>query len=328
MAKKPFAYAVLEGVRQEMRSSPKLVACFGQGTSTATSPSGDVIDLQKEFAGPRVLTDETQPIDESWYAGWASGMAAAGHPVLFFLPHMADLVATETIYSNIAKLGYGSGGQVRQPVTIWVNGPYRQDGQAVQHTDMGEESIYAFMPGLKVVMPSDAYDGKGLMISALRDPDPVVFFVYSLVSSSAPVEVPDEAYTIPIGKAIVRQEGKDITIVGWGSSSTEIAKALPKLKEAGISAEYIDPRTLKPFDNDTLAASVKKTGRLLVVDEGTYTGSFSSYIVAEAAQRVRGALVKRITFPDSPGPGAREMIQWMTPNEPKITDAVKQMVKL
>jgi pyruvate dehydrogenase E1 component beta subunit len=326
MAKKPFSYAVLEGIRQEMRRTPKLSACFGQGTNTATTPAGDVIDLQKEFAG-RVLTDDTQPIDESWYAGWASGMAAAGNPVLFFLPHMADLVATETIYSNIAKLGYGSGGQVRQPVTIWVNGPYRQDGQAVQHTDMGEESFYAFMPGLKVVMPSDAYDGKGLMISALRDPDPVVFFVYGLISSSPPVEVPDEAYTIPIGKAIVRQEGKDITLVGWGSSAIEIAKALPKLKDAGISVEYIDPRTIKPFDGDTLAASVKKTGRLLVVDEGTYTGSFSSFIVAEAAQRVRGALVKRITFRIRRS-RRREMIRWMTPDAPKIIDAVQQMVKL
>ncbi|HEX9075602.1 MAG TPA: transketolase C-terminal domain-containing protein [Anaerolineae bacterium] len=328
MAKKPFAYAALEGIRQEMKSNPKLSVCFGQGTNTATSMTGDIIDLQDEFKGPRVLTDETQPIDEGWYAGWASGMAVAGNPTLFFLPHMAHLVATETIYSNIAKLGYGSGGGIKQPVTIWVNGAYRQIGQSIQHTDAGQEAIYIYMPGLKVVMPNDAYDGKGLLISALRDPDPVVYYVYSKVSSTAPVEVPDEAYTIPIGKAFVKQEGKDLTLVAWGNVITEVDKALAKFKDMGISVEYIQPRTLKPFDTETLAASVKKTGRLLVVDEGPYTGTFSSHVIAEAAQRVRGALVKKITFPDAPGPGAQEMIEWMTPDAPKIIDAVQQMVKM
>lgn len=329
MSKKPYSYAILEGVAQEMRANPKLCVNFGQGDYTATSLTGDVLNLNKEFPYPRTLPRHMNPIDEGWYTGWCNGMAAAGFSALARYPNMAGLIATEYVYNNIAKLHYMSGGQIQQSVVLWMDGSNRRVGQAGQHTETGQESIYAFMAGLKIVCPSTVYDAKGLMISALRDPDPVIYYDYSRAAGGeGAADVPDEAYTVPIGKAIVRQEGKDITIVAWAPTTVEVLKALPVLAKAGISVEFIDPRTIKPLDTETLVASVKKTGRLLVVDQSSYTNSFSSHVIAEVAQGVRGALVKKICFPDAPGPGAAEMIRWMTPDAPKIIDAVKQMVKL
>lgn len=328
MSKKPYAYAILEGVAQEMKANPKLCCNFGQGDYTATSLTGDILNLNKEFPFPRTLPRHMNPIDESWYAGWCNGMSAAGFPTLARFPNMAGLIATEYVYNNIAKAHYMTGGQIPQAVVLWMDGSNRRVGQAGQHTETGQESLYAFMAGLKVVCPSTVYDAKGLMIAALRDPDPVVYYDYSRAAGGDAEEVPDEPYTVPIGKAIVRQEGKDITIVAWAPTHVEVLKALPALKKAGISVEYVDPRTIKPFDTETVAASVKKTGRCLVVDQSSYTNSFSSHVISEVAQNVRGALMKKICFPDAPGPGAREMITWMTPDAPKIIDAVKQMVKL
>ncbi len=328
MSKKPYVYAILEGVAQEMQANPKICANFGQGTYTATDLTGKVLNLGTMFPYPRTLVRPQNPIDEGWYAGWSNGMAAAGFTTLARFPSMAGLIAAEYIYNNIAKLNYMTGGQVKQACVLWMDGAYRQPGQAGQHTEVGQESIYAFYPGLKIVIPSNAYDAKGLMISALREGTPVMLYEYTLVEAGDATDVPDEPYTVPIGKAAVRQEGTDITVVAWAPTTVEVLKALPALKTAGISVEYIDPRTIKPLDTATLVASVKKTKRMLVVDQGPYTNSFSSHVIAEVAQQVRGALLKKITFPDAPGPGAPEMITWMTPDAPKIIDAVKQMVKV
>jgi pyruvate dehydrogenase E1 component beta subunit len=183
------------------------------------------------------------------------------------------------------------------------------------------------LEGIKVVVPSDAYNGKGLMIAAIRDADPVIYVQYSEVGSTAPVEVPDEAYTVEIGKAAVRQEGKDLTLVAWAPATIDVAKALPEIAKAGVSVEYIDLQSIKPLDTATLFASVKKTGRLLVVEHGPY-GGFSSHVISEVAQFVPGSKVRKITFPDAPGPGAREMIEWMRPDAPKILDAAVKMMKL
>jgi pyruvate/2-oxoglutarate/acetoin dehydrogenase E1 component len=143
------------------------------------------------------------------------------------------------------------------PLVLWIGGAGRRQGSAGQHTDVGAEVIYTYMAGLKVVVPSNAYDAKGLMIAAIRDPDPVVFRDYSEVASGEQPDVPDEAYEVPIGKAVVRQEGKDLTIVAWAPATVDVAVAMPNIAKAGISAEYIDPRTLKPLDVDTLVASQK-----------------------------------------------------------------------
>jgi pyruvate dehydrogenase E1 component beta subunit len=178
-----------------------------------------------------------------------------------------------------------------------------------------------------VVVPSNAYDAKGLLITALRDPDPVVYYDYGEVKSGQQPEVPDEAYEVPLGSAVVRQQGRDLTIVAWAPATVEVARALPEIAKAGISVEYIDPRTLKPFDVETLVASVRKTRRLLVVEHAHYTGGYGSQVITEAVQEVPGIRARKISFPDVPGPGAGVMMEWLRPDAPKIVDAARQIMR-
>lgn len=327
MATKSFGYAVLEGIAQEMRADPYLSLCYEYEYPSAVGPTGELLDLGREFPYPRTSL-KGFAIDEAWFVGWASGMAMAGTPAIARIPFMASLFAVEQIWNQIGKLRLMTGGQASMSVVLWIGSMGRMAGLAAQHTDAGEEAIYCYFPGLKVVCPSNAYDAKGLMISAIRDPDPVVYLSYSGAQAGAGPEVPDEAYEVPIGPAEVRQEGTDLTIVAWGAATIQVARALPDIEAAGISAEYIDPRTLKPLDVDTLAASVDKTGRLLVVDFSHNCNGYGSHVVAEVAQRVSGAKFKKLAFPDAPAPAAAEMIAWMTPDAPKIVEAAQKMMAL
>jgi pyruvate/2-oxoglutarate/acetoin dehydrogenase E1 component len=240
---------------------------------------------------------------------------------------MTTLYAIEYIYNQAGKLRSMTGGQASMPFVLWQGGGSRTKGSAGQHTEVGQEALYANLPGIKVVVPSNAYDAKGLLIAAIRDPDPVIYFDYPEVKSGEQPEVPDDAYEVPIGKAVVRQPGKDVTIVAWAPASVEVKRALPLIAKAGISVEYIDPRTLKPLDVDTLVASVKKTRKLLVVEHGHYTGSYGSHVIAEVVQAVPGVKARKIAFPDVPGPGAAGMMGWLRPDAPKIVDAAKQIMR-
>jgi pyruvate dehydrogenase E1 component beta subunit len=243
-------------------------------------------------------------------------------------PSMAPLFIIECVFEQASKLRAMTGGQAAMPIVFVSDGSSRKGGSAQQHTDVGQEAIFAFMPGITVVCPTNSYDAKGLMASAIHLGGPVVFMNYGEAGSSAPVEVPDAVYEVPIGKAAIRREGKALTLVAWAPATIDCEVAVPDIVKAGIDVEYIDLRTLKPLDNDTLFASVKKTGRLLVVEHGPYTNSFSSHVLAEVAQFVPGAKVRKITFPDAPGPNPTEMIMWMRPDAPKIIDAAKNMMKL
>ena len=325
MAVKPYAYAVLEAVAQEMRADPYMAFFWEYSAPVATLPSGQILDLAKEFGIPRT-SGLGWAIDETWIWGTAAGYAMTGQKVVARVPSMANVFAIEYVFEQIGKLRHMTGGQANMPLVLWADGAGRVRGSAGQHADAGQETLYANLPGVKVVVPSNAYDAKGLMVAAIRDPDPVVYFDYAEVRSTAPLDVPDDPYEVPIGKAAVRQEGKDLTIVSWAPATVDVEKALPEIQKAGISAEYIDLRSLKPMDTDTLVASVQKTKRLLVVEHGHYTAGFSAHVVAEAAQRVPGAKFMRITFPDAPPPGAQVMIQWLRPDPPKILDAAKRMV--
>lgn len=329
MAKKPFKYAWVEGLAQEMRKNPKVSCIFQLSVPVVTLPTGEVIDLAQEF-GNDLTTYRTvvAPIDEDFNVGTGSGAALAGCPMVVEIPSMTSTFNAEHIFNEISKLRLMTGGQANFPMVIVIDMAARVEGPAAQHNDVGAESIYAFFPGIKVIDPSNAYDAKGLMVAALHQKDPVIFMNYTEAGSSAPIEVPDEQYEVPIGKAIVRQTGKDVTLVAWAPATTDVDKAYPEFAKAGIFVDYIDLRTIKPLDTETIFASVKKTGRLLVVDHAPYTNSFSSHVIAEVAQFVPGTKCRKITFPDAPGPGAREMILWMRPDAPKIIDAVKQMMKL
>jgi pyruvate dehydrogenase E1 component beta subunit len=326
MAKKPYSYAQLEAVALEMRKNPDMVFFYEYETPVATLPTGEVLDLVKEFGDVRT-SGHGWAIDEQWIVGVAIGTAAAGSISIARTPSMASLYAIEFIFNQAGKLRSMTGGQANMPFVLWAGGAGRSKGSAGQHTDVGQEALYANLPGIKVVVPSNAYDAKGLMTAAIRDPDPVVYFDYPEVKSGEQPDVPDEAYEVPLGKAAVRQEGKDLTLVAWAPATVDVKRALPDLAKAHISVEVIDPRTLKPLDVDTLVASARKTRRLLVVDHGHYTNGFGSHIIAEVAQAVPGVKVKKIAFPDVPGPGAQSMMAWLRPDAPKIVDAAIQLMK-
>lgn len=326
MANKPYNYAQLEGLAQEMRANPDMVFFYEYQVPTATLPTGEVLDLAKEF-GPIRTSGRGWPIDEHWIAGAAIGAAAAGSKAVARLPSMAPIYAIEYVQNQAGKIRSMTGGQASMPFVLWQDSAGRGRGMAGQHTDVGHESLYAQLPGVKVVAPSDAYDAKGLLIAAIRDPDPVVYLDYSEVKAGVQPDVPDEAYEVPLGKAVVRQPGKDLTLIAWAPATVDVKKALPDLERAGVSVEFIDPRSLKPLDLDTLAASARKTRRVLVVEHGHYTASFGSHVISEIAQLVPGVKVKKLAFPDVPGPGSAEMMAWLRPDAPKIVDACIQLMR-
>ena len=326
MAKKSYYCAQLEGVAHEMRADPKMVFYYEFQAPTTALPNGEILNLAKEFGNLRT-SGVGWPIDEQWIVGAAIGAAAAGSKAIARIPTMAAIYAIEYVQNQAGKIRSMTGGQASMPLVLWIDGAGRTRGSAGQHTDVGMEALYAQLPGTKVVAPSNAYDAKGLLIASLRDPDPVIYLDYGEVKPGDQPEVPDDAYEVPLGKAEVRQQGRDLTIVAWAPATVDVNRALPELAKAGISAEFIDPRSLKPLDVATLVASVKKTRRLLVVEHGHYTAGYGSHVLAEVLQEVQGVKARKLAFPDVPGPGSGVMMSWLRPDAPKIVDAAVQLMK-
>ena len=326
MAKKTYYYAQLEAVAQEMRADPEMVYYYEYQKPTTIGPTGEIFDLVGEFGDLRT-SGRGWPIDESWIAGVAIGVDAAGSKAIARLPSMAQIFAIEFVYNQAGKLRSMTGGQANMPFVLWVDGAGRRRGSAGQHTDVGAESLFANLPGIKVAVPSNAFDAKGLLISAIRDPDPVVYIDYPEVKSGMQPDVPDDAYEVPLGQASVRTSGRHVTLVAWAPATVEASRAVAELAKRGVSVEFIDPRSLKPLDTDTILASARKTGRLLVVEHGHYTAGFGAHVVAEVAQAVPGIKTRRLAFPDVPGPGAAGMMGWLRPDAPKIVDAAVQLLR-
>ncbi len=298
---KSMSFAILEAIQGEMQRDPTLTLLYEyQRPSAAWNERR--INLESEFGRPRV---QFCAIDEQWIVGGALGMAMTGVPAIAHIPSMATFIPFELMFNHAGKLRHMTGGQASFPMVLWADMARRDPYQGGQHADAGLESAYARLAGLKVVIPSTPYDAKGLMVSAIRDVDPVVFCHYPMPAAGP--EVPDDPYTVPIGEAAVRSEGKDLTIVGYAPQTAEIAKAVEQLKQDGISAEFIDPRTLAPLESvmGPIVASVKKTGRLLTADEGSYSFCNGAEIIARVAEAVPGVKVKRLAFPDAPAPGRR-----------------------
>jgi len=320
---KSMTYAILEAIQGEMRQD-KFLTLLYEYQNPAAGWANRSINLDREFGPPRV---QFCAIDEEWIVGGAMGMSMIGVRAIAHIPSMATFIPYELMFNHAGKLRHMTGGQAAFPMVLWADMATRSPLQGGQHADAGLESAYARLAGLKVVIPSNPYDAKGLMISAIRDVDPVVYCHYP-VPATGP-EVPDEPYTVPIGQAVVRTEGKDITIVGYAPQTVEIAKAVEQLQKEGISAEFIDPRTLAPLEEvmDPIIKSVKKTGRLLTSDEGSYSFCNCAEIIARVAEAVPGVHVKRLAFPDAPAPGAPEMLDYMKVDAAKIVAAAKRLLK-
>ncbi len=295
---KYFMAAMREGLAEALREDERVVILgedIDRGVIGATSK------LIKEFGPVRI---RNTPISEAGFVGSAVGAAAVGvRPVVDLMYSSFMYVAMDQIANQAAKLRYMSGGQVELPLTIFANtGP--SGGSAAQHSESPHPMLMN-TAGLKVVMPSDPHDAKGLMIAAIRDPNPVIYLQDGMLAGTKGV-VPDGAYEIPLGKAEVKREGSDVTVVAVGVLVREALGVAERLgSEHGVSVEVIDPRTLSPLDLATIFTSVEKTGRLVVCDNARMTCSLASEIAAAVTERMfhrLHAAPRRVAIRDVPIP--------------------------
>jgi pyruvate dehydrogenase E1 component beta subunit len=322
MPKKGFEYAYYEAVQQEMKRDENVIYWYENQSPVATFGRLPIINLDSEFGRPRV---NMSGIDEMWYVAAAFGASRAGLRTISIIPSMADALAFHHL-AEYPKIYCGSGGDEAFPIVIVQQVPAQVVGGGQSHSDYECDSWYMHVPCLKTVVPSTAYDAKGLMVSAIRSDDPVIYLMSGDLRATAD-DVPDEPYEVPIGKAAVRKEGKDITIVTSGPGAAVCGPAVEQLTKDGTSVEYIDLRTLKPLDRKTLVESVQKTGRLLTVDMSYYTLCPGAEVIATCAEGAPGAKFKRIAFPDIPPLGAPEFVYWQKPNPEQVIKAAHMLLK-
>ncbi len=271
--------AVNDALKVEMRNNPNIVV-YGEDVGVEGGVFRATVDLQKEFGVKRCFDS---PLAESAIVGTAVGMAIAGlRPVVemqfcgFMWP------AFDEIINHVARYRNRTRGAMGLPMVIRF--PYGGGIRALEHHSESPESILGHVPGLKVVIPSTPYDAKGLLIAAMRESDPVIFMEPKRIYRSIKQEVPEEAYTLPIGKAAIPMPGEHITVVSYGAQMKEVLQAAAKLKEQGISVEVVDLRTIYPYDKETVVNSVKKTGRFLIVHEGPVSYGIGAEMVTMVAE--------------------------------------------
>ena len=315
-----FRDALREAMSEEMRRDP-LVFLIGEEVAQYQGAYKVSRGMLEEF-GPKRVIDT--PISETGFAGLGIGAAMMGlRPIVEFMSWSFSLVAADQILNNAPKMLYMSGGQF--PVPVVFRGNNGAGGQLGATHSWCVESLYANVPGLKMAMPFDAYDAKGLLKTAIRDDTPV-FFLESERLLSIKGEVPEEEYLIPFGQATVRREGADCTIVGFGRPLYFCLKAAEALAAEGIECEVIDGRTIRPLDLDTIARSVSKTNYCVVVDQSWPFASVGSEVAARLHERCFDDLdnhVVRVHSDDVPAPYAYNLEQEMLPNSRKITEAVR-----
>ena len=279
--------------------------------------------MLEEFGERRVVDT---PIAELGFAGIAVGAAMRGlRPICEFMTFNFSLVAIDQIINSAAKINSMSAGQIHCPIVF--RGPTGSAGQLGQQHSQNFENWYANTPGLKVVVPSNNQDAKGLLKSAIRDENPVIF-MESEQMYGAKGHVPEEEYLIPIGVARVDEVGTDVTIVSFGKMMLRAQTAVQELKKEGINAELIDLRTVRPIDYDTIINSVKKTNRLVVVEEAWPLASISSeigYMVQRRAFDYLDAPIQRVTSKDTNLPYASTFVEEYLPSVKAIIDAVKSV---
>lgn len=328
------AQAISEAIGQEMQRDPK-VFVMGEDIGKYGGIFSATGGLLEKFGPDRIMDT---PISESAFIGAATGAAAEGYrPIaeLMFVDFFG--VCMDQIYNHLAKNTYMSGGNLRLPVVLMtaIGGGYND---AAQHSQC-LYGLFAHVPGLKIVVPSNAYDAKGLMIQAIRDDNPVMYFFHKGIMGlpwmayfeGSSNEVPEESYTIPFGQARVAREGRDITIVTLSQMVQKALLAADKLESEGISAEVIDLRTLVPLDTETILKSVARTGRLLVADEDYLGFGLTGEIAALVAERLDTltlkAPVRRLGVPNVPIPYSRPLERFVIPQVENIVDTCRGMMR-
>jgi len=301
------------------------VVVYGEDVGLEGGVFRATIDLQDKFGVKRVFDS---PLAESAIVGTAVGMAINGlRPVVEMQFSGFSYPAMNQIISHVARMRNRSRGRYHLPIVI--RAPYGGGIRALEHHSESTEALYAQIPGLKVVIPSTPYDAKGLLISAIRDNDPVLFWEPKRIYRAFRQEVPVEAYTIPIGKAKVLTQGEDITVVAWGAMVREIEAARELVEKKDISVELIDLRTIAPMDRETIIESVKKTGRILVVHEAPKTlgvGAEIISVVNEKAFLYLEAPPARVTGFDTIFPLPRGEKHYL-PTPERIAQKIEELVK-
>ncbi|OGS51721.1 MAG: pyruvate dehydrogenase [Erythrobacter sp. RIFCSPHIGHO2_12_FULL_63_10] len=321
-----------EAISQEM-GRDESVLVMGEDIAKLGGVFGNTGGLLDAY-GPERVRDT--PISETGFIGAAVGMAAAGmRPIveLMFVDFFG--VCMDAIYNLAAKQSYFSGGRVACPMVLMtsVGGGY---GDAGQHSQC-LYATFAHLPGMKVVIPSNAYDAKGLMLAAIRDPNPVIFMYHKALQGmgwlgtvpGSIVPVPQEDYEVPIGAARVVREGSDVSLVGLGATLHHCLDAAASADNDGISAEVIDLRTIAPLDRATVIASARKTGRLIAVDDDYMTCGVAGEVIAsvcESGTKLKAPPI-RIAHPDIPIPFSPAMEHFVLPNQDKVKAAIKSVME-
>ncbi len=334
MTKKTIREALNEAMRQEMARDSKVIilgedVAGGHGGTGIIDAYGGPLGVTKgligEFGADRVIDT---PISESAIMGAAAGAAATGlRPIaeLMFVDFMG--VCFDQIFNQAAKFRYMFGGKTKTPMVVrtTIGAGMRtaaQHSQCLYH-------MFTSVPGLKCVMPSNAYDAKGLMIEAIRDDDPVIFFENKLLYDLA-CDVPDESYAIPFGEANIVRDGSDVTIVAFSRMVHIADEAAKTLAGEGVSVELIDPRTTSPLDEETILESVEKTGYLVVVDESSarcgMAADIAGLVAEKAFHALRGPIIQ-ITPPHTPVPFSPILEDAFIPSASAVTDAVRKLLK-
>ncbi|MBU5595572.1 alpha-ketoacid dehydrogenase subunit beta [Amphibacillus sp. MSJ-3] len=323
MAQMTMIQAITDALRTELKNDENVLV-FGEDVGKNGGVFRATEGLQDEFGEERVFDT---PLAESGIGGLAFGLSTQGFrpvPEIQFFGFVYEVM--DSISGQMARLRYRSGNTMNAPVTI--RSPF---GGGVATPEMHADSLEGLMaqqPGLKVVIPSNPYDAKGLLIASIRDNDPVVFLEHMKLYRSFREEVPEGEYTVELGKAKVKREGSDVTLIAYGAMVQASLKAAEELAEKGINAEVIDLRTIAPLDIDTIVESVKKTNRVVVVQEAQRQAGIASQIIAEIQERAilhLEAPVLRVTAPDTVFAFTAAEQVWL-PNHNDIVEKVNEVI--
>ena len=320
-----FREAICEAMTEEMRRD-ETIFLMGEEVAEYNGAYKASKGMLDEFGERRIIDT---PISELGFAGIGVGSTMTGNrPIIEFMTFNFALVGIDQIINNAAKIRQMSGGQF--PCPIVFRGPTASAGQLAATHSQAFESWYANCPGLKVIVPSNPYDAKGLLKSAIRDNDPVIFMESEQMYGDKG-EVPDGEFTLPIGVAEIKRKGNDVTIVSFGKIIKEVYKAADILAEEGIDSEVIDLRTIRPMDYNTILESVKKTNRLVILEESWPFGNISTEITFQVQSQIFDYLdapIEKINTADTPAPYSPVLLAEWLPNFNDVIKSVKKVMYL
>ena len=318
-----FREAICEAMSEEMRADESIYL-MGEEVAEYNGAYKASKGMLDEFGEKRVIDT---PIAELGFAGVAIGSTMTGNrPIVEYMTFNFSLVGIDQIINNAAKIRQMSGGQFKCPIVF--RGPTASAGQLGATHSQAFENWFANTPGLKVIVPSNPYDAKGLLKSAIRDDDPVIFMESEQMYGDKG-EIPEGEYTLPIGVADIKREGSDVTIVSFGKIIKEAYKAADKLNEENISCEIIDLRTVRPLDIDSVLKSVKKTNRLVILEEAWPFGNVSTEITFQVQSKAFDYLdapIEKINTADTPAPYSPVLLAEWLPNSEDVIKAVKKVL--